>query len=151
MRVNLVALLFGATFGFAFSAAGFNQYDIVHRTLLLQYWAPWLVFASAMVTALPLLWLLERRRWRTPLGGPLSLKRWKADRNRVMGGAVFGVGWAVTGACPGTASTMVAGGSLLGLVILAGILAGIWLRDTVVERPSRASSDPLPGAATVRT
>jgi hypothetical protein len=134
MRVNLIALFFGVTFGFAFSAAGFNQYDIVHRTLLLQYWAPWLVFASAIGTAFPVLWLLEARGWHTPLGGKLTPKRWALDRDRVLGGMVFGVGWAVTGACPGTVSTMVVAGGLLGIVPLAGILTGIVLRDSVAER-----------------
>jgi uncharacterized membrane protein YedE/YeeE len=134
MRVKLVALFFGITFGFAFSAAGFNQYDIVHRTLLLQYWDPWLVFASAIATAMPLLWLLEARGWHTPLGGKLTPKRWNIDRHRVLGGVVFGVGWAVTGACPGTVSTMVVAGTVLGIVPLAGILAGIVLRDVMVER-----------------
>jgi uncharacterized membrane protein YedE/YeeE len=134
MRINLAALFFGITFGFAFSAAGFNQYDIIHRTLLLQYWAPWLVFASAIATALPLLWLLEAHGWHTPLGGRLTPKRWTLDRNRVLGGTIFGVGWAITGACPGTASTMVVAGSLLGVVPLAGILTGIALRDRVAER-----------------
>jgi uncharacterized membrane protein YedE/YeeE len=137
MRVNLVALFFGVTFGFAFSAAGFNQYDIVHRTLLLQYWDPWLVFASAIGTALPLLWLLEARGWHTPLGGRLTPKRWEINRQRVLGGAVFGVGWAVTGACPGTVSTMVVAGSVLGIVPLAGILAGIVLRDATAERTAK--------------
>lgn len=133
MRLNLVSLFFGVTFGFAFSAAGFNQYDIVHRTLLLQYWDPWLVFASAIGTALPLLWLLEWRGWHTPLGGKLTPRRWKMDRSRVLGGAVFGVGWAITGACPGTVSTMVVAGGLLGVVPLAGILAGIIVRDATAR------------------
>lgn len=139
-RVNLVALCFGATFGFAFSSAGFNQYDLIHRMLLLQYWAPWFVFASAMVTAMPILWWLERRHWHTPLGGPMTLVRWSIDRNRILGGMVFGVGWAITGACPGTVSTMVAAGSLLGVVTLAGVFAGIYLRDLVAAREVPVSS-----------
>jgi uncharacterized membrane protein YedE/YeeE len=90
-----------------------------------------------------MLWLLEARGWVTPLGGRVSLVRWKIDRDRVLGGVVFGVGWAMTGACPGTTSTMVAAGSLLGVVTLAGILAGIYLRDTVVER----AASPAPQSA----
>jgi uncharacterized membrane protein YedE/YeeE len=148
-RVNLVALSFGATFGFAFSAAGFNQYDIVHRTLLLQYWPPWLVFASAVGTALPSLWLLERIGWHTPLGGQLRFVRWKMQRDRVLGGAVFGLGWAVTGACPGTLSTMVAAGSLLGLMTLAGVMVGIAARDYVVERDAEPGVSSAPQATSI--
>jgi hypothetical protein len=145
-REHLVALLFGTTFGFAFSAAGFNQYDIVHRTLLLQYWSPWFVFASAIATAFPTLWLMERRGWHTPLGGTLVLTRWSVERKHVLGAVVFGCGWAVTGACPGTISTMIAAGSLLGIVTLAGVLAGIWCRDLIAERAGgRRNVNPAEG------
>ena len=142
-RLNLASLLFGAAFGFLFSAAGFNQYDIVHRTLLLEYLDPFFVMGSAVVTAGSILWLLERRGWRTPLGGSLTLRRWPVERKHVLGGLVFGTGWAVAGACPGTVSAMVAAGGLLGLVPLAGILAGILLRDLAVERAPQAAGEPV--------
>jgi uncharacterized protein len=146
-RVHLVALLFGGTFGFAFSAAGFNQYDIVHRTLLLQYWNPWFIFASAIATALPLLWLLEWCGWTTPLGGDLALTRWRFERKHVLGAVVFGCGWAITGACPGTVSTMVAAGSILGFVTLGGVLTGIVCRDLLSERAQSSVVEQEPEEA----
>ncbi len=147
-RLNLASLFFGAAFGFLFAAAGFNQYDVVHNTLLLKYLDPFFVMGSAVATAMPVLWLLERRRWSTPLGGALALRRWPVERKHVYGGVVFGIGWAVTGACPGTTSTMAAAGSVLGLVTLGGILVGIVLRDLVTERaPTRAAEPKLAPAA----
>lgn len=64
-----------------------------------------------------------------------------------IGGLVFGTGWAVTGACPGTVSAMVGAGSLLGLVTLAGVLCGIALRDAVTERvgTDARAADVAPG------
>ena len=141
-RLNLAAAFFGAAFGFLFSAAGFNQYDIVHRTLLLQYLDPFFVMGSAVATAMPILWVLERRGWRTPLGGALALRRWPLERTHLYGGVVFGVGWAITGACPGTVAAMLAAGSLLGLVPLAGIIAGIFLRDAIAERQTALRDEP---------
>ncbi len=136
-RVNLASLGFGLAFGFLFAAAGFNQYDVVHATLLLQYLDPFFVMGSAVATALLVLWLLERRGLRTPLGGPLQLRRWPAERKHIYGGVVFRLGWAITGACPGTVVAMLAAGSLLGIVPLAGILVGILLWDAVAERRQR--------------
>ena len=146
-RLNLAAACFGAAFGFLFSAAGFNQYDIVHRTLLLQYLDPFFVMGSAVATAMPILWVLERRGLRTPLGGALALRRWPLERKHLYGGAVFGIGWAITGACPGTVAAMLAAGSLLGLVPLVGIIAGIYLRDAIAERQPAIRDEP----ATERT
>lgn len=117
-RLNLVCPLFGLAFGFLFAAAGLNQYDVIHSMLLLENFEPFLIIGSAMGTALPVLWILEKRGWHTPLGGPLALTRWRFERKHIGGGIVFGTGWAVTGACPGTIGT----GSLLGFVLMAGAL-----------------------------
>lgn len=123
----------GGVFGFLFCAAALNQYDVIHRMLLLQDLDPFLVMGSSMLTALPLLWLLERRRWVTPLGGVLNLRRWRPESKHVWGGVVFGTGWALTGACPGTISGMISAGNLLGFIPLLGFLTGMLLRDMVVE------------------
>lgn len=135
-----VYLLFGLAFGFLFAAAGLNQYDVIHRMLLLENFDPFLIMGSAVGTALPILWLLERRGWRSPLGGPLELRRWAIERRHLYGGVVFGTGWAVTGACPGTLSTTLGAGSLLGLPMVAGVLLGIALRDLIAERTPRTSA-----------
>jgi uncharacterized protein len=97
---------------------------------------------SAVATAMPLLRVLERRGWRTPLGGALALCRWPLERKHLYGGPVFGTGWAVTGACPGTISAILAAGSLL----------GIYLRDTIAERQPAIRDEPAaePTAATGR-
>ena len=146
-RQRVVCVSVGATFGFLFCAAGFNRYDVIHRMLLLQNFNPYLVMGSAVLTAMPLLWVLERRKWRTPLAGDLQLRRFPIERNHILGGSVFGVGWAVTGACPGTISGMLGAGSLLGFVTLAGFFGGMFLRDTVVERAGAAPSESAPEAA----
>lgn len=139
-RVNVVCGLFGGAFGFVFAAAGLNQYNVIHRMLLLKNFAPFLIMGSAMATALPILWLLERRKWTTPLGGDLVLRRWAFEPKHLWGGIIFGTGWAITGACPGTASTTLGSGSMLGVVLVAGIVGGIALRDLVVQWAARAST-----------
>jgi uncharacterized membrane protein YedE/YeeE len=149
-RLNVVSLLFGTAFGFLFSAAGFNQYNVIHSMLLLQYLDPFLVMGAAVAVALPLIWLLDRRRWQTPLGGQIAPRRSPAERKHVLGGVVFGVGWAVTGACPGTVTAMIGTGSLLGIVTLSGLLSGIAVRDAIhdtVADSVKAPGHDAPAAA----
>ncbi len=134
-RLSMICGLFGLAFGAVFSAAGFNRYDVIHRMLLLENLEPGLTMASAVGTAFLILWGLERRGLQTPLGGRLELRRWDVERKHVFGGIVFGTGWAITGACPGTASTMIGGGSVLGIVLAVGIVTGIALHDAVVTTP----------------
>jgi uncharacterized membrane protein YedE/YeeE len=139
-RFQTVPAVLGVLFGFTFAGAELNQYDTIHDMLSLRNISPYLIMASAIATAAPLLWLLERRNSASLLGGPISLRRWAPNREMATGGVIFGVGWAVTGACPGTASTSLGTGSLMGLVLIAGILAGIRLRDVHVRTMESVAS-----------
>jgi hypothetical protein len=127
--MNRVGLLFGIAFGFLIAAAGFGDADFIHRMLLLQNGYPYLVFGSAVATAMPLLWLLQRARWVTPLGGPLKLVQAPARRRQLYGGVCFGVGWALSCTCPVPALAMVFGGGVLGIPVVAGLFSGILLGD----------------------
>jgi hypothetical protein len=132
--VNRVGFLTGLVFGFVLAAARLNDYDVIHGMLLLRHFDLWLMFGATIGTAAPLLWLLERRGWHTPLGGRLKLQRSPVEPKHVLGAMVFGVGWATTGACPGTALAMAGSGTLPGLFIMAGLLSGILVRDAVTAR-----------------
>jgi hypothetical protein len=67
----------------------------------------------------------------------MRLSRSSIERKHVFGSAVFGGGWAITGACPGTALPMPAAGVILGLPVIAGVVAGQILRESIVLRTNR--------------
>jgi uncharacterized membrane protein YedE/YeeE len=141
--MKYIGLLFGMGFGFLITAAGFSDYDTIHNMLLLREAHGFLVMGSAVAVAMPLLWLLERRRWQTPFAGPLNISRYRVERKDVLGAAVFGIGWAIAGTCPAPALAMLAGGSVLGIVVIGGLFAGIMLRDTVVIRQTARDHDGI--------
>ena len=131
------SLFFGAAFGFLIGAAGFSEYDTVHNMLLLREPHAYLLMGSAVAVAMPLLWILERRKWQTPLGGAMKLARTAIERKNILGAALFGVGWAIAGTCPVPALTMLASGGLLALVVIGGFLMGIVLRDNVATKQGK--------------
>lgn len=142
--MNRVGFAIGVLFGFGIGGARLNDYDVIHNMLLLREPDVFFLFGSAVAVALPLLWLLERRRWHTPLGGALAIRRAPVERRHVLGSVVFGTGWAVTGTCPGTALAMTASGVLPGIAVVMGLFAGHALRDAVTQgrgfrRPRRAA------------
>lgn len=145
--MNRVSLLFGAAFGFLVAASGMHDYDVIHRMLSLREPDLFLLMASAIAVSLPLLWVLERRRWQTRYGGPLTLARYRVQRKDLLGGAVFGAGWAIAGTCPVPALAMVVGGGVLGVCVIAGLFTGLLLRDAYVARQTTGPSVP-PAAAT---
>lgn len=146
--MNRAGFLVGLGFGLVLAATRLNDYDVIHRMLLLQEPDVFLLMGSAIAVAAPLLWWLKRSNWRTPLGGPLKVQRSPVQRSNVLGSMVFGTGWAVAGTCPGPALAMVAGGSLPGAVVVAGIFSGLVLRDRVARlqahRAAAAETSPTP-------
>jgi uncharacterized protein len=137
-----IGLGLGFAFGFLLAIARMNQYDAIHRMLLLREAEFFLVFAAATPVAMAGLWLLRRAGWRTPFGGPLRLNRYAVTRKDAVGAAVFGTGWALVGACPGTALAMLGGGGLLGGVVVLGIFGGMMLRDLEVTRRGTVGAMP---------
>lgn len=62
---------------------------------------------------------------------PEKDKRWK---KYLIGGAVFGIGWAMTGACPGPIFVLLGYGYTVMLVVIAGALAGTFVYGLIRGR-----------------
>ncbi len=143
--MNLFTFLVGIGFGFLIVATRLSDYTVIHDMLVLREPDVFLLMGSSFAVAMPLLWILRRRRWKTPMAGELSLNRVPNERKHVYGGAIFGAGWATAGTCPGPAIGMVSSGGLLGLVVMAGLGSGIILRNLAAGRILfRRNATPLP-------
>lgn len=132
--MNVIGGLFGAGFGFVLAAAQLNEYDTIHKTLRFAEWDVFLLMGLAIGVSLPLLWVLERRGTTTVFGGRLSLSRSRIERHHIVGGALFGTGWALAGTCPAPALAMISSGAMYGTIAVTGLFIGLWLRDRQVER-----------------
>jgi uncharacterized membrane protein YedE/YeeE len=127
-------LAFGAGFGFFIAAGRLNEYNVIHNGLRLQDGYMFAVMGSAVLVAMAVLWLLSGRGLVTRWGGPLELRRQSIERRHVLGGIVFGTGWAVAGTCPAPALTMIGAGGLLGVVVMLGLFSGLLLHERAERR-----------------
>lgn len=137
--VLVVAGAVGLGFGFLLTASGLGDYYTIHDGLLLRNPYMYLMIGSAMVTTFVGLLVLRRVRG-TAFGGRLVLPRQRIERRHVYGGAVFGVGFGLGATCPGMTVAMVSTGGFYGLVVLAGMLLGLWLRGRVERGASGATA-----------
>ena len=86
------------------------------------------VIASAILVAGASLALIKRLELRASDGERLGLapKAVGSGARYVIGGAIFGVGWALTGACPGPLVALVGSGVPVMIVAVVSALAGTW-------------------------
>ena len=87
------------------------------------------IIGSAVVVAGVSLLAIKKFQLRTAEGEPLGLppKAVGSGVRYIAGGTIFGLGWALTGACPGPLAALVGGGVPVMIVALASALAGTWV------------------------
>jgi uncharacterized protein len=85
------------------------------------------IIGSALFVSLTSMQLMKRFG-RTLSGDRVNVepKKWERGYRYWIGGSLFGVGWALTGACPGPIFALIAGGVPVFIVVLAGAVAGTW-------------------------
>lgn len=123
MKTVAVNMLMGAVFGFLLSRAGVADFNHVNGMFLLKDFHMYGVIGVAALVGFLGLKLVRGRR--TLVGPACEVKRRERKPGNFIGGLLFGVGWAVTGACPGTSFVQLGGGHLSAAFTIVGILAGI--------------------------
>jgi hypothetical protein len=148
---GLLHLALGTCFGFVLSRSGAADYDVVQGMFLLERFQLWGVIGVALLVVVPGLKLIKRAG-QTAWGEPLSVKPKPRNPGNVAGGLVFGVGWSITGMCPGPIFVCLGEGKLYALAALAGALLGAallglvyahlpgWLRLPPVEAARQPTS-----------
>lgn len=124
-------LVFGTLFGFVLSRARATDYDTIAGMFRLTDLHLMFVIGFAIGTAALGFWLLRRTRNRTLSGQPIALGKKRWHPGVIGGGLLFGAGWALSGACPGTSLAQLGEGKLVALFTVAGILAGTYVYGLV--------------------
>lgn len=120
----LVTLLAGALFGFGLSVATMIQPEVVLGFLRFQDWGLMLVMGGA--AGLAMLAYKGFPRWfgKPVLGGEFQTQPAQWNRQTLVGAAIFGMGWGLSGVCPGPAIAALGTGNTDILWALAGIALG---------------------------
>lgn len=132
MKNKIAVGAVGLLLGYSLSRIGFSSWDEVHAMFTFADLRLFLTFCLG-VTTLTVVWAIVRR---------VSQPKWNARAihpGTLPGGLLFGLGWALCGACPAIALVQAGEGQLGGFVTLAGILGGNWLYAAVHERLFRWS------------
>jgi uncharacterized protein len=123
-----VAFLVGLLFGLGLLLSGMaNPAKVLGFLDLAGVWDPslMLVMVGAIALAMgPFAWAKKHRV--SLLGCPLSLPTaTQIDRRLVVGSVLFGVGWGLTGFCPGPALVALGAGEIKALIFVVFMLLGM--------------------------
>lgn len=128
--LGLLAYLFlGIVFGILLTRSEVVSWFRIQEMFRFQSIHMYGILGSAVAVALGSLQLLKRSRWTAADGSPIEVppKKWGRVGTRYWGGGLlFGLGWALLGACPGPIFALIGAGIPVYGVALLSALAGTW-------------------------
>jgi uncharacterized membrane protein YedE/YeeE len=122
-------LVGGVIFGFGLGFSQMARPEVVLDFLQFEdLGLLFVMFGAAIVSGIAFA-ILPRIRDRAPLTGTRYERRLKSfDRNVLIGGAIFGVGWGLSGICPGAAYASLGVGNVTILWAIVGMFVGAYLQ-----------------------
>lgn len=135
--LNLNAFLVGLVFGLGLIVSGMTDPSKVIGFLdLAGAWDPSLAFVMGGAILVGAgAFSVAKKRQRSLLGEPMQLSSaTELDKGLLIGSLVFGIGWGLSGFCPGPAVVSAAAGQPKALVFVAAMLAGMALYNMIERR-----------------
>jgi uncharacterized protein len=120
-------LLVGIVFGVVLTKSEVISWFRIQRMFRFEEAHVYLIMASAIVVGALSLWVLKRFQLKSLQGEAIKLKEKPFQKGVILGGLIFGMGWAITGACPGPIYAQLGSGETLALLTFAGAFIGSYL------------------------
>jgi uncharacterized membrane protein YedE/YeeE len=131
---NLKYLAVGMFFGIAFTKAEIISWFRMQEMFRLQRFHMYGVMGTAMVVGMISVWLIKHYKIKTINGEPIMFQTKKFNKGQIIGGIIFGLGWGMTGACPGPLFAQIGAGFMVVSVVLLSAIAGTWVYGYLRER-----------------
>ena len=124
---QVIVFIGGIFFGFGLALGGMSKQEIVLSFLQLQDLGLLLLLGgSAAVTALTIN-LIPRILKNPILGGKFKKRTRTLTQRTIIGAIIFGIGWGLSGLCPGSAMASLGIGNLPSLIGIGGMFLGAYI------------------------
>ncbi len=131
---NIKYLIVGLAFGVVFVKAEIISWFRIQEMFRLDSFHMYGVIGSAVLVGMLSVFLIKRFNIKTLQGETVTIAPKTFNKGQIYGGLVFGLGWAITGACPGPLFAQIGSGFLVVGVTLLSAIAGTWLYGYFRER-----------------
>jgi uncharacterized membrane protein YedE/YeeE len=131
---NLKYLAVGTAFGIILVKAEIVSWFRIQEMFRLQSFHMYGVIGSAVVVGIISVWLIKKSGIKTIYGEPIQFHPKSFNKGQIYGGLLFGLGWAITGACPGPLFAQIGTGATVICVTLLSAIAGTWVYGYLREK-----------------
>lgn len=131
---NIKYMVLGIMFGIVFVKAEIISWYRIQEMFRLHSFFMYGVIGTAVVVGIISVWMIKRFQIKTLQKEKVIFHEKKFHWGNVIGASIFGLGWALTGACPGPLFAQIGSGFLVVAVTLLSAIAGTWVYGLVRNR-----------------
>ena len=124
---NVKYLIVGIAFGIVFVKAEIISWFRIQEMFRLQSFFMYGVIGTAIIVGIISIWLIKRFNIKTISGEKIVIENKTFNKGQVYGALIFGIGWAITGACPGPLFAQIGSGFLVVVITFLSAIAGTWV------------------------
>lgn len=119
-------LLLGMYLGVLFTKSEVASWDRVHSMFLFEEAHMYLIITVAIVVAMVSMLIIKRFEIKSVNGKPITYQPKPYHTGVIIGGTLFGAGWAITGACPGPIYAQIGSGEWMAILTFVGAMLGMF-------------------------
>jgi uncharacterized membrane protein YedE/YeeE len=120
-------MLVGIIFGIVFVKAEISSWFRIQEMFRLQSFFMYGVIGTAVVVGMISVMLIKKLDIKTLSGEKIIFHDKTFNKGQIYGGLIFGLGWAITGACPGPLFAQIGSGFVAITITLLSAIAGTWI------------------------
>lgn len=124
-KIKFLAL--GFIFGVILIKAEVISWFRIQEMFRFQAFQMYGIIGSAVVIGIISVFIIKKYNIKTIKGDDIKIESKKFSIGNIIGGLMFGLGWAMTGACPGPLYALVGSGLLIIVVVLLSAVFGTWV------------------------
>ena len=134
MRNRILSLGLGTVFGFFLARSGAFEFAHVRGMFELRDFHLFGILGVAVPLAGLGIYLMQAMGIKSPEGVPIKIDQRKRHPGNLPGGVIFGMGWALSGICPGTSLAQAGSYAGLGIMSILGMALGMLVYRKVHDR-----------------
>lgn len=117
----------GSLFGIILYKSEVISWFRIQEMFHLQSFFMYGIIGSAIVTGMLSIFIIKWLKIKSIDGQPIVIAPKEFQWGNVWGGIIFGLGWAITGACPGPIYAQIGSGFTVVIITLLSAVAGTWV------------------------
>lgn len=132
--MNFLYTILGITFGIILTKSEVISWFRIRDMFLFREPHMYLIIGVAVIIGIISVMILKKTDVKSLNGEQLNFKGKDYTKGTIIGGFIFGIGWAITGACPGPIFAQLGTGAFPAIFTLAGALLGAYFYHRYKEK-----------------